>query len=261
MTERGLDLSGKVALVTGANRGLGRTLVDRLARAGAAIAVVGRDREACERVAAELAGEGHRAVAIAADMRESAQITDAVTATVAALGGLDILVNNAGTYPRSALLDVPDSEWDDVLAINLRGAFIAIRESARQMIAQGRGGRIVNIASVDAVAPEPRHSHYDASKGGLVALTRSLALELGEHAITINAVGPGLIDSPDLDRFVPKRKAAFLEHVPLGSIGTPDDIADSVLFLASDMARWITGQTLYVDGGVMLAGYMWGVDE
>ena len=156
---------------------------------------------------------------------------------------------------------MPDAEWDDVMAINLRGAFVAIREAARVMIAQGEGGRIVNIASVDAIAPEPRFSHYDASKGGLVALTRSLALELGPHRITINGVGPGLIDGPGLDRYVPKRKAAFLAHVPLGTIGRPEEIADAVLFFASDMARWVTGQTLYVDGGVQFAGYMWGVDE
>jgi len=184
-----------------------------------------------------------------------------VERTAAELGRLDILVNNAGVYPHSSLLDLADAEWDDVMAINLRGAFVAIREAARVMIAQGDGGRIVNIASVDAVAPEPRFSHYDASKGGLVALTRSLALELGPHRITINGVGPGLIDGPGLDLYVPKRKAAYLAHVPLGTIGQPAEIADAVLFFASDMARWVTGQTLYVDGGVMLAGYMWGVDE
>ena len=261
MTTRGLDMTGRVAMITGANKGLGRTLAERFAAAGAAVAVAGRDASACRLAADELVAAGHAAVAIEADLHDSAQIRAAVAATVATLGRLDILVNNAGVYPHSSLLELPDEEWDDVMAVNLRGAFIAIREAARQMIEQGDGGRIVNIASVDAIAPEPRFSHYDASKGGLVALTRSLALELGAHGITINAVGPGLIDSPDLERFVPKRKAAFLAHVPLGSIGTADDIADSVLFLASDMARWITGQTLYVDGGVMLAGYMWGVDE
>lgn len=261
MTAHSLDLKGQVALVTGANRGLGRTLVDRLAGAGAAVAVVGRDGEACARVTAELIEEGHQATAVQADLHDSGQIADAVRQTVTSLGRLDILVNNAGAYPHSALLELPDDEWDDVMAVNLRGAFLAIRESARQMIEQGEGGRIVSIASVDAVAPEPRFSHYDASKGGLVALTRSLALELGEHGITINAVGPGLIDSPDLERHVPKRRAAFLEHVPLGTIGSADDIADCVLFLASGMAGWITGQTIYVDGGVTLAGYMWGVDE
>ena len=177
------------------------------------------------------------------------------------LGRLDILINNAGVYPHSALLDLEVEEWDDVFAVNLRAAFVAIRESARHMIEQGDGGRIISIASVDAIAPEPRFSHYDASKGGLVALTRSLALELGRHRITINAVGPGLIDGPTLEANAPRRKRAFLEHVPLRSIGSPDDIADAVLFFASGMAAWVTGQTLYVDGGVTLAGYMWDVDE
>lgn len=261
MTPHSLDLSGQVALVTGGNRGLGRTLVDRLAQAGADVAIVGRDADGCAAAAAELSEAGHSAIAVPADMRQPDDISAAVAETVARLGRLDIIVNNAGAYPHSALLELPVEEWDDVLDTNLRGPFLAIREGSRQMIAQGAGGRIVNIASIDAVAPEPRFSHYDASKGGLVALTRSLALELGEHGITINAVGPGLIDSPDLAAVVPKRRAAFLEHVPLGSIGSADDIADAVLFLSSGMARWITGQTIYVDGGVMLAGYMWGVDE
>lgn len=258
---RSIDLSGRVALVTGGGAGLGATLCRTFAEAGAAVSVVGRTADRVEATAAALRAGGGKAVAIEADLRDAAQVRQAVRRTAAELGRLDILVNNAGVYPHSSLLELPDEEWDDVMAVNLRGAFIATREAARVMIAQGSGGRVVNIASVDAVAPEPRFSHYDASKGGLVALTRSLALELGPHRITINAVGPGLIDGPGLDRYVPKRKAAFLAHVPLGTIGQPEEIADAVLFLASDLARWITGQTLYVDGGVMLAGYMWGVDE
>ena len=258
---RTIDLSGRVALITGGGAGLGAVLCRVFADAGAAVAVMGRTGASCQAVADGLIAAGGRAIAIEADLHDAAQIRGAVARTAAELGRLDILVNNAGVYPHSSLLDLPDEEWDDVMAVNLRGAFIAIREAARVMIAQGDGGRIVNIASVDAVAPEPRFSHYDASKGGLVALTRSLALELGPHGITINGVGPGLIDGPGLDRYVPRRKAAFLEHVPLRSIGRPDEIADAVLFFASDMASWVTGQTLYVDGGVMLAGYMWGVDE
>ena len=258
---RTIDLSGRVALITGAGAGLGVTLAHTFAGAGAAVALLGRTAASVHATADAVTAAGGRAIAIEADLRDAVAVRAAVERTVEDLGRLDILVNNAGVYPHSSLLDLPDDEWDDVMAVNLRGAFIATREAARVMIAQGEGGRIVNIASVDAVAPEPRFSHYDASKGGLVALTRSLALELGPHGITINGVGPGLIDGPGLDRYVPKRKAAFLAHVPLGTIGQPGEIADAVLFFASDMARWVTGQTLYVDGGVMLAGYMWGVDE
>ena len=232
---RTIDLSGRVALITGAGAGLGVTLAHTLADAGAAVAVVGRTAASVGATADAVIAAGGRAIAIEADLRDPGQVRIAVERTAAELGRLDILVNNAGVYPHSSLLDLADAECD--------------------------GGRIVNIASVDAVAPEPRFSHYDASKGGLVALTRSLALELGPHRITINGVGPGLIDGPGLDLYVPKRKAAYLAHVPLGTIGQPAEIADAVLFFASDMARWVTGQTLYVDGGVMLAGYMWGVDE
>ncbi|MFN8623817.1 MAG: SDR family NAD(P)-dependent oxidoreductase [Chloroflexota bacterium] len=258
---RTIDLSGRVALVTGGGAGLGVTLCRTLAEAGADVAVLGRTATSVESTAAAVRALGRRAIAIHADLRDAAQVRAAVERTAAELGRLDILVNNAGVYPHASLLDLPEDEWDDVFAINLRGAFLAIREAARVMIAQGDGGRIVNIASVDAIAPEPRFSHYDASKGGLVALTRSLALELGPHRITINGVGPGLIDGPGLEANVPKRKAAFLAHVPLGTVGQPQEIADAVLFFASDLASWVTGQTLYVDGGVMLAGYMWGVDE
>lgn len=258
---RTIDLSGRVALITGGGAGLGVTLARTFAEAGAAVAVLGRTAASVATTAEGLVADGHRAIAIEADLRDAAAIRAAVERTVAELGRLDILVNNAGVYPHASLLDLADDEWDDVMAINLRGAFLATREASRVMIAQGQGGRIVNIASVDAIAPEPRFSHYDASKGGLVALTRSLSLELGPHGITINAVGPGLIDGPGLDRYVPKRKAAFLAHVPLGTIGQPEEIADAVLFFASDLARWVTGQTLYVDGGVQYAGYMWGVDE
>jgi len=258
---RTIDLTGRVALITGGGAGLGVTLARTFSDAGAAVALLGRTAASVQATADAVSAAGGRAIAIEADLRDAAQVRAAVERTAAELGRLDILVNNAGVYPHSSLLDLPDAEWDDVMAINLRGAFVAIREASRVMIAQGEGGRIVNIASVDAVAPEPRFSHYDASKGGLVALTRSLALELGPHRITINGVGPGLIDGPGLEANVPKRKAAFLAHVPLGTIGQPQEIADAVLFFASDMAGWVTGQTLYVDGGVMLAGYMWGVDE
>jgi NAD(P)-dependent dehydrogenase (short-subunit alcohol dehydrogenase family) len=258
---RRIDLSGRVALITGGGAGLGVTLCHTFADAGADVAVMGRTAASVEATAAAVRATGRRAIAIHADLRDAAQVRAAVERTASELGRLDILVNNAGVYPHSSLLDLPEDEWDDVFAVNLRGAFLAIREAARVMIGQGEGGRIVNIASVDAVAPEPRFSHYDASKGGLVALTRSLALELGPHHITINAVGPGLIDGPGLEANVPKRKAAYLAHVPLGTVGQPEEIADAVLFFASDLARWVTGQTLYVDGGVMLAGYMWGVDE
>jgi NAD(P)-dependent dehydrogenase (short-subunit alcohol dehydrogenase family) len=256
-----LDLAGKTAIISGGTRGIGRAIALRLGSAGAACAIVGRDVDTSREVATRIIEIGGKAAAIGADLRSAPQIVSAVQETVNRLGGVDILVNCAGIYPHSFILDVSDAEWDEVLAVNLRGSFLFSREAARQMIGDGHGGRIVNITSVDAVTPESRFTHYDASKGGLVALTKSMAVELGPYSINVNAVGPGLIDSPGLEVNAPKRKNAYLEHVPLGYIGNADDVANTVLFLCSRASRWITGQCIYVDGGVMLAGYMTGIVE
>lgn len=253
-----LDLSGKVALVTGAGHGLGRAIAHKLRAAGALCAVLDQDADRAADTVSELGGG---AVALVADVTRSSEVEAATSRCVAELGGLDILVNNVGIYPHGQLLDISDEEWDRVLAVNLKSVFVCTRAAGRVMIERASGGRVVNIASIDAVVPERHFAHYDASKGGVVALTRSLAVELGPHRINVNAVGPGLIDTTLLDVNVPLRKRAFLEHVPLGSIGSADDQANAVLFLCGAASRWMTGQTLYVDGGVMLSGYMTGVDE
>lgn len=256
-----LDLSGKVAVVTGGGHGLGRMVARTLALAGAAVVVLDKDLERARATTSEIESIAPRAFAVAADVTSESDVRTAFASSVAEMGAVHVLVNNVGIYPHSHLLELPEAEWDDVFDINVKSVFLCSREAARQMVQQGSGGRIINIASIDAFFPEPRFTHYDASKGAIVALTRSMALDLAPHRITVNAVGPGLIDSPLLERNAPLRKKAFLEHVPLGYIGGPEEQANAVLFFASDSARWITGQTLYVDGGVQLAGYMTGVDE
>ena len=256
------DFTDKVALVTGSSRGIGAAILRGFVTAGATGVLHyfadpdGANKADADKLLAEL--PAGKVVALPADVRDAGQMETLMADVKARFGGLDILVNNAGILRDRSLRKMTPDDWQAVLSTNLTGVFHGCKFGADIL---RDGGRIVNIASVDAVAPEPRFSHYDASKGGLVALTRSLALELGPHRITINGVGPGLIDGPGLEANVPKRKAAFLAHVPLGTIGQPQEIADAVLFFASDMASWVTGQTLYVDGGVMLAGYMWGVDE
>ena len=166
-------------------------------------------------------------------------------------GALDVLINNAGSYPFSPLVEVSDIEWDQVVASNLRSVHLCTQAAARAMIAQGRPGAIVNIASIEAENPAPHHSHYVAAKAAVVMYTRSAAQELGRQGIRVNCVSPGLIWREGLDRDWPEGVNAYLRAVPLGRLGYPDDVADTCLFLASPAARWITGANLVLDGGVL----------
>jgi NAD(P)-dependent dehydrogenase (short-subunit alcohol dehydrogenase family) len=246
-----------MSLVTGAASGLGMAIARRLARAGAGVAIADRDMNGAEEVAEGIRASGRQSVAIAVDVRDSRAVSEAVARAIASLGRLDILVNNVGIYRQvSTLVDMPEEQWDEVMSVNLRSAFLFSREVVRHLIGRGDGGKIVNIASVGALVPEPLHAHYGASKGGMLSLTRSLARELAPYGINVNAVAPALIDSPRLDSEAPKRKAAFLARVPLGTLLGPDDVANAVLFLSSDASRLITGHTLVIDGGILCVGYM-----
>ena len=171
--------------------------------------------------------------------------------SAADLGGVDVLVCNAGIYPTRPFLQLSIEEWDEMLGVNLRGAFLCAQSGARLMVEQGRGGSIVNVTSISAANPAADHAHYNASKAGLEMLTQSLAAELGPHRIRVNAVAPGLIWSETVEQDWPEGVARWLARVPLGRLGQPDDVADACLFLASPAARWITGASLRVDGGVM----------
>ncbi|HEV8193292.1 MAG TPA: SDR family NAD(P)-dependent oxidoreductase [Ktedonobacterales bacterium] len=258
------DLAGKVTVVTGAGRGIGLAIAGRLAEAGASVMIADLDGDGAQRAAEQLRGQGRRVSAVQADIGNADQARAAVQATVDAFGGLDILINNAGIFPFAAVLHTPDAMWERTLAVNLCGAFVCAQAAAQSMVAAGHGGRMVNIASVSALRPSGNLAHYDASKAGLLMLTKSLAREFAQHSITVNAVAPGEIDTPGTraastelaqEGGVPVDDMAspeFLARIPLGRLGTPDDVALAVLFLASGAADYITGACLVVDGGYLL---------
>lgn len=247
-----LDFSGKVVLVTGAGRGIGTGIALRFAQAGAAVAVHYRSSEAgARRVAESIQALGGRALLIPADIRSKSEVEALVGRTVNELGRLDVLVNNAGAQPLVSLLDMTETQWDEVIDTNLRGAFLCTQAAAAQMIRQGGGGAIVNIASIEAENPAPHHSHYDASKAGVLMYTRAAARELGAHGIRVNSVSPGVIWSEGIEQAWPDGVSRYQKAAPLGRLGTFEDVADACLFLASPAARWITGANLVVDGGVM----------
>jgi NAD(P)-dependent dehydrogenase (short-subunit alcohol dehydrogenase family) len=207
--------------------------------------------ERAEALAAQIRGRGGRAAASAADVTSPEHVAELVECTVETFGGLDILINNAGIYPLAGVIEMSVDAWDEVLDADLKSVFLCTQAAARRMIAQGSGGAIVNITSIEAENPAPRHSHYNAAKGGVLMYTRAAASELGPYNIRVNAVAPGLIWREGLDQSWPDGVARYLATAPLGRLGQPEDVADACLFLASPAARWITGASLTVDGGIM----------
>lgn len=248
-----LDFTGRVVLVTGSGGWLGAGIARRFAEAGARVAVHYRSSQAsAEATVGAVQAHGGRAVALRADLANPAEVAGLVGAVVAALGRLDVLINNAGdNFPLVSVLDMTPMQWDAMLADNLRSVFLCTQAAARQMIAQGPGGAIVNITSIESENPAPLHSHYDASKAGVLMYTRASANELAPHGIRVNAVAPGLIWREGLDQAWPEGVAGWQRAAPLQRLGRPDDVADACLFLASPGARWITGASLTVDGGVL----------
>ena len=250
-----MQLSGKVALVTGAQQGIGRAIALACAAAGADVAINWLDDEdAARETAREVAATGRRAVTIQADMARLDEVREMVAATVAELGGIGILVNNAGVFPRVDFLAMQESDWDFVHDINLKGAAFCAQAAARAMVAAGRGGAIVNLTSGAAFRGSPRGVHYVASKGGVVSMTRQMALELAPHKIRVNAIAPGLTDTAQ-PRYG-NTEAQILERareIPLGRIAQPEEIARVAVFLASDEAGWITGELIHVNGGFYMA--------
>jgi 3-oxoacyl-[acyl-carrier protein] reductase len=245
-------LDGKVALVTGASRGIGRGIALRLARGGAAVAVNYRSgQDAAEAVVAEIEASGGKAIAVAGDVSLAADITAMLERTVKELGGVHILVNNAGIHADMLTVRLSEEDWDRVLDTDLKGAFLATKAVLRPMMRQ-RWGRIINIASVVARTGNAGQASYAAAKAGMVGLTKSVAREVATRGITANVVAPGLIDTEMTDSLSDEIRNWMLGQIPMDKPGTVEDVAAAVSFLAGDEAAYITGQVLHVDGGMVM---------
>jgi NAD(P)-dependent dehydrogenase (short-subunit alcohol dehydrogenase family) len=247
-------LEGKVALVTGAARGIGEAVTRRFVGEGAAVIACDWLGEENDQLAAELTSQGHRILARRLDVARSAEIRAAVAAGLEAFGHIDILVNNAGISPKKGFLEYTEQDWDAVLAVDLTGEYLCIRHVVEHMMERSYG-RIVNLSSsawrsggVAGGIP------YASAKAGVIGLTRSLAVTLGPHGITVNAVAPGPTTTPLTDEWLPARQVDVVRRIPLGRVGRPEDVANAILFLASDEAAYVTGICLDVNGGITMGG-------
>jgi 3-oxoacyl-[acyl-carrier protein] reductase len=245
----GRELAGRVALVTGGNRGIGRTIAEALAAAGARVAVVSRDAGQAVAVAAELPGEGHGGYGC--DVADGSAVDAMVKAVEAEFGSLDILVNNAGVTGDNLLMRLSDADWDRVLETNLKGAFHTIRAASRGMMRR-RDGRIINITSVVGITGNKGQANYAASKAGLIGLTKSVAKELASRSILCNAVAPGFIETEMTQDLPEATRTALLDRIALGRLGRGDEVASVVRFLAGPGSAYITGQVIVVDGGMVI---------
>ncbi len=244
------ELAGKVALITGAGYGIGRAFALGFGAAGASVLATDILEENAERTAEAIRRAGGQAGSRRLDVSKRAEVEAAVQAAVERFGRLDIMINNAGIFPRAAALELDDATWDAVLSVNLKGTFLCSQAAARVMVEQGEGGRIVNLASRSAYQFSPRGTHYAASKAGIVAFTRNLAVELAPFKITVNAIAPGLTDTAQ-PRYgmTDEEIAAAGDSVPLGRIAQPEDIVPIALFLCGPGGAYITGQVHHVNGG------------
>ena len=248
MTAPSIDLSGKTAFVTGSTRGIGLAIGHTLYAAGAKVAVVGRDAARAREVASAM---GNRAFGVACDVAQEDQVVSAVAAVEAALGAVDVLVNNAGLTRDNILLRLSEQDWDAVLDANLKGAFHTTRAVLKGMMKR-RAGRIINMSSIVGITGNKGQANYAASKAGLIGFTKSVAKEYASRNILVNCIAPGFIETDMTASLPDAARATLLEQIALGRLGRPEDVAGAVLFLASDLAGYITGQVLVVDGGMVI---------
>ena len=242
---------GKVALVTGASRGIGTAIAKRLAAEGATVLAAARSAEALDKVVAEVAAAGGKASAVVLDMADPASIAEAVKSALAAHGQIDVLVNNAGVTEDNLILRMTKEAWDRVIATNLTGVFLLTQAVVKSMVRK-RYGRIVNVTSVVGLMGNSGQANYAASKAGLVGLTKTVARELASRNITCNAVAPGFVATAMTDRMTEEARTKIASEIPLERLGTADDVAAAVVYLASDEAAYVTGHVLNVSGGLLM---------
>jgi 3-oxoacyl-[acyl-carrier protein] reductase len=246
-----MNLANRVALVTGSSRGIGKAIALKLSEAGANVVVNDSSGNAGE-VSEQIKLNGKQSIACVADVSSSAEVNAMVEQTVGTFGKIDILVNNAGIIRDQLLLKMTDAEWESVLDVNLKSVFFCTRAVIKYMLKQ-RYGRIINISSVVGLIGNVGQANYASAKAGIIGFTRSVAREVAPRGITVNAVAPGFIDTGMTQRLTDEQKQTLLTRIPLGYLGSPEDVASTVVFLASDEARYITGQVLSVDGGMRMA--------
>lgn len=245
-------LSGKAALVTGASRGIGREIALELARNGVNVAVnYSGSKEKAEAVAEEIRALGQESIVIQANVAEEASVKDMVKQTVEAFGSLDILVNNAGITRDNLLMRMKEEDFDAVIQTNLKGVFLCTKAVTRQMMKQ-KAGRIINVASIVGVSGNPGQANYVAAKAGVIGLTKTAAKELAARNVLVNAVAPGFITTDMTDEMTDEQKQAMQSMIPLGKPGKPEDVSRVVRFLASEDSNYITGQTIHIDGGMVM---------
>jgi len=246
-----MSLSGRVALVTGASQGIGRTVAQRLAKGGATVAVAARNQEKLNELVAEIIGAGGQAAAFALDVADEDQVKATVKAVIAQFGKVDVLVNNAGITRDQLVMRMKRADWDAVLQTNLTSAYLCIQAVMSSMLKQ-RWGRIINITSIFGQMGQAGQANYSASKAGLIGLTMAIAREVGSRNITCNAIAPGFIETAMTAVLSDEFKQAAVKQIPLGRVGTSEDVAGAVAFLASDDASYITGHVLNVNGGMLM---------
>ena len=242
------DLNDKVVIITGASQGIGRTMATVFAESGANVICVARSEDKIKELSSEIENKGGRAIPIACDIGDGVAFSNTIKSVVDQFGKLDILINNAGITRDALLMRMNESQWDEVIQTNLKGAFFGMKAAIRPMM-KNKFGRIINITSIVGLTGNPGQANYAASKAGLIGMTQSIAKEVGSRGITVNCIAPGWIDTEMTEELPENSKRDLLDRIPTGKIGKPENIAHAAVFLASDEASYITGQTITVDGG------------